>query len=64
MREIDTTEGTAAYLQMTEKGLRNMRYRGGGPPAVKVGGLVRYRKADIDRWLDERVEVGHVAAGA
>lgn len=58
MKEIDNTEGTAAYLAMTPKGLRNLRYKGEGPPAVKVGGLVRYRKADVDRWLDEHADAG------
>jgi hypothetical protein len=62
MLEIDDTEGTARYLKITEKGLRNMRYRGEGPPACKVSSLVRYRKTDVDRWLDERVDRGGDAA--
>jgi hypothetical protein len=55
MKPIDDTEGTAGYLGVTAKGLRNMRYRGEGPPFVKVGSLVRYRMVDVDRWLDERM---------
>jgi predicted DNA-binding transcriptional regulator AlpA len=58
MKDIDNTEGTAAYLAMTPKGLRNLRYRGEGPPACKVGALVRYRRADVDHWLDEHVDTG------
>jgi predicted DNA-binding transcriptional regulator AlpA len=57
VKEIDDTEGTAEYLHMSPKGLRNLRYRGDAPPAVKVGALVRYRKADVDRWLDDHIDV-------
>ena len=31
--------------------LRNIEMRGGGPPAVKVGGAICYRASDLRRWL-------------
>jgi predicted DNA-binding transcriptional regulator AlpA len=30
------------------------RYRGDGPEAIKIGRHLRYRPADIERWLQER----------
>jgi excisionase family DNA binding protein len=56
MEQLLTTEGVAAYLQVAEKTVRNWRSRGEGPSVVRVGGAIRYRKADIDRWLDENAE--------
>lgn len=34
--------------------LCNMRVRGDGPPFVKLGRRVRYRREDIDNWLGNR----------
>lgn len=53
MREIDDQKGTAAYLGKTPRALEQWRYRGEGPPYIKIGQAVRYRRADVDRWLDE-----------
>lgn len=55
-----TTAEVAAYLQCEPKTLRNKRSVGGGPPAIKLaagrGGAVRYRRRDVDRWLNARAE--------
>jgi predicted DNA-binding transcriptional regulator AlpA len=33
----------------------NQRYLGTGPPFIKITGKqIRYRRADVERWLDER----------
>jgi predicted DNA-binding transcriptional regulator AlpA len=38
--------------------LRRMRMRGDGPPVVVLGSrLVRYREADLERWLAARAAV-------
>jgi hypothetical protein len=34
--------------------LATWRVRGGGPPYVKVGGSVGYRKAAVLRWIESR----------
>jgi predicted DNA-binding transcriptional regulator AlpA len=44
----------AAMLRVTESTLAHWRSRGRGPAYVKAGGLVRYRSADIDRYLEEQ----------
>lgn len=30
------------------------RSRGGGPPGIRVGRHVRYRRQDVERWLEQR----------
>lgn len=48
----------ADILGMSEAGIRAMRARREGPASIKVGVLVRYRRADIEAWLNERYEGG------
>lgn len=47
-----TIQETADHLQVSVKTLYDWRYRGIGPPGIKVGGLVRYRPENIEQWLD------------
>lgn len=51
MKDIDDTAGTAAYLNAPERTLEDWRYRGDGPPFVRMGRRIRYRRADVDAWL-------------
>jgi predicted DNA-binding transcriptional regulator AlpA len=49
-------EGAAAkILNCKVKSLQAWRVRGGGPPYVKVGRLVRYRPDDVREWIDARI---------
>lgn len=52
--ELLNQSKVAKILGTTEKFLEARRTRGGGPAFVKVGRLVRYRKSDVDRWLESR----------
>lgn len=55
MNDIDTPAATAAYLgDIPEATLTAWRYRGIGPKYSKVGRHIRYRKVDVDRWLETR----------
>ena len=46
----------AEYLGLSEKFLRTRRHTGDGPRYVRIApNCVRYRVADLDRWIDERV---------
>jgi excisionase family DNA binding protein len=47
-----TTEEVAELLRMKTDSVVNWRYRDSGPPYIKIGGRVRYRRADVERWLD------------
>ena len=43
----------AAFLDTTEFYLARLRYEGRGPAFVKMGRSVRYRWADVDRWVEQ-----------
>ena len=48
-----TPDQAAHYCGLTTRGLEDLRYRRVGPVASKVGGrIVRYRRADLDAWLE------------
>lgn len=38
--------------------MANWRYQGRGPAFVKVGRHVRYRRRDVDAWIDRHVVGG------
>ncbi len=42
----------AQLLGITIRALQGWRLRGDGPLYVKLGRLVRYRRSEIERWLD------------
>lgn len=44
----------AAVLGIKPDTLAQWTWLGKGPKSVKVGGLVKYRTADLEAWLDER----------
>ena len=50
---------TARFLNLKTPGtLANWRTRGQGPAYIKVGGSIRYRMEDLERWLSQqRVEI-------
>jgi excisionase family DNA binding protein len=57
------TERTAAeYLSLSHRTLQAWRVRGGGPQYIKLGVNVRYRPADLDAWLSERVRTNTAAS--
>lgn len=45
----------AKRLNCRVKTLQAWRTRGGGPPFVRVGRLVRYRDEDIRQWIEARI---------
>lgn len=54
-----TAEETAAYLKVTV-GTVNQWAKVGKIPVTKVGTLNRFRKSDLDKWLDESSRVATV----
>jgi predicted DNA-binding transcriptional regulator AlpA len=60
-----TERETATMLaDVSPKTLRNWRYLRQGPPFVKVGGMVRYDRREVERWLVRRtVQTSDRAAG-
>ena len=54
--ELMTERQAADYLQITIRTTQAWRYRGGGPRFVRISSrCVRYRKPDLDAWIDERM---------
>ena len=45
----------AEVLRLNVRTLRLWRERGGGPPYLKLGRAVRYRRSDLVAWLDQQV---------
>jgi excisionase family DNA binding protein len=56
--ELLTRQQVADYLKVQRCTLEQWASTGreDGPPYIKVGRLVRYRREDLDRWLDSRRE--------
>ena len=54
---MDTAQA-AEYLNMTERFMIDTRWKGDGPRYIKIGGKfgrVRYRRADLDAWVEQHV---------
>jgi excisionase family DNA binding protein len=49
-----TIEEVADLLVVPLSTLHAWRYKGEGPPALKVGKHLRYREADVLHWLETR----------
>lgn len=49
-----TEHQAAAFLSVTVRGLQGWRVRGGGPPIVRLGRLVRYRRRDLVGWIEKQ----------
>ncbi len=50
-----STIAAAEYLSLSPATLETLRTRGGGPPFVKLGRRVVYRREDLEAWLRERM---------
>ena len=53
-----TAEDLAELLRISRGSLYNLRYFGGGPPTIKVGGRLRWRHSDVVAWLDDQRSEG------
>lgn len=49
---VMTTEELAAYLGLANVTLRQWRSWGKGPQYIRDGRFIRYRKTDVDKWLE------------
>ena len=46
----------SAYLGIPVASIYRWRYLGQGPRGIRVGRHVRFRLADVERWLDEQAD--------
>jgi excisionase family DNA binding protein len=44
----------AEFLGISDNALAKMRHAGEGPPFLKIGRRVRYRRSDLEVWLAAR----------
>jgi len=54
MQNFLDTKDAADYLDLKPATLEAWRCRGGGPRFVKLGRSVRYRRADLNEWIESR----------
>ena len=52
--EMLNTREAADYVRLGKPTMERFRISGEGPVFVKLGGAVRYRKADLEDWLASR----------
>lgn len=57
-----TMNELAEYLGVRKKRLYEWSSSGIGPTPIKVGGGLRYRPSNVDRWLDGQAKWGDPAA--
>lgn len=62
--DVLTTEEAARYVRLGKPTLERFRLTGEGPRYAKLGGAVRYRRADLDQWLESRLVASTSAASA
>lgn len=53
--DIFNTKEAANYVRLGKPTLERFRISGDGPRYCKLGGAVRYRRADLDAWLESRL---------
>lgn len=61
---VMTSREAAIYLRLSRSHLAAFRSKGNGPPFIAQGPRkCLYRKADLDRWLEERARVNNASVG-
>ena len=61
-QQVFTTVEAAEYLRVSRQFLEIARVKGGGPPYAKLSRAVRYRRVDLDDWLETSMR-RHTADG-
>ena len=51
-----TVEQVARWLGKPKATLYAWRSRSLGPRAIRVGNVLRYRRSEVERWLDEHTD--------
>lgn len=57
VRSVMTSAEASEYLRISEDTLRAWRSAGRGPKYSKLGSQVRYRRAELDAWLDSGIKM-------
>jgi excisionase family DNA binding protein len=54
--ELLTEQELAKLLKVTVRTVRNWRAEGTGPRPLRAGRGIRYRRRDVDAWLEREAE--------
>ena len=54
LSQLVNQERAAQLLGLSPRTMESWRLVGGGPVYIKVGRRVRYRRSDLEAWLDAR----------
>ena len=46
----------AEYIGLPVKSIYGLNSKGTGPRRIRVGRYIRYRRSDVDAWLEDRAE--------
>ena len=57
MSQLMTVHEVADYLKVPATTLYRWRHHRTGPAVARVGRHLRYRREDVDRWVDEQRDV-------
>ena len=52
--ELMNEQAVAKQLNCQIKTMQAWRHRGGGPPFVRVGRLIRYSPDSVQKWIESR----------
>jgi len=60
MTDLLTPQEAADYLKLSIHTLSTWRSRQNidGPPWIEAGGSIRYRRSDLESWIDSRTKNG------
>lgn len=51
-----TIDEVAAWIRKPKATLYSWRSRGLGPPAIRVGNMLRYRRSEVEQWLEDHTD--------
>ncbi len=55
MEKLLTPQDLAAYLDVSLSTLYDWRWRGEGPSGFRVGKHIRYRRSDVEQWIQHQL---------
>ncbi len=55
MEKLLTPQDLATYLDVSLSTLYDWRWRGEGPNGFRVGKHIRYRRSDVEQWIQHQL---------
>jgi excisionase family DNA binding protein len=52
--ELLTVDEVCDYLKISRSALYGLRRHGMAPPAIKIGRQLRFRRVDLDEWINAK----------